>query len=677
MHDAWRRSPLPPGEGNGATPFWRVALIALLMMIVAPVARAENPTDYYKIETVPLPKDVVGETDGLDFLPDGKLAVCFYREGVWFYDPAKQAWSQFAYGLHEPLGLKVISEHEVVVLQRPELTRLIDTDKDGKADEFKTICDAWGMSGNYHEFAFGPAVGPDGMYYVSLNCASSGAGIFKELRGEYREDGRPGRMYSCVPYRGWVVRIDPKTGEMTPWAYGFRSPNGIGFDAKGNLFVPDNQGDWIGTSPVYHVKRGNFYGHAASLVWSEGWDRGVPSKLPVAELDKMRTRPAVQLPHGILANSPTQVVPDNTGGKFGPFAGQVLVGEMNHSTIIRVAFDEVAGELQGAAIPLITTGLSKGINRFAFAPDGSLWVGHTERAKGWGGGKGINRITWTGKTPLDVLTMKLADDGYDLTFTEPLDPNSDAAKPEAYKLRRYYYEYHEKYGSDQYDVNAVDVLSATLSADHRTVSLKLPELKAGYIYDLTLGDGIKSADGAGVLNKKVYHTCTRLRDGTVAPPQIPDTRIVPKLDPKKLESSKPADVKKISVSDDASVYEAESANVFGARVDHKNPGYTGKGFVDYGANSGESIVWLIDVKKDDAGRHKLAFRYALEGGSRPLELAVNDKTIGNVKFDATGGWATWKTVDATADLTPGRNTIQLKSIGSSGPNVDHLQVLAP
>ena len=43
-------------------------------------------------------------------------------------------------------------------MQRPELTRVKDTDGDGTADEYETVFDGFGMSGNYHEFAFGPAI---------------------------------------------------------------------------------------------------------------------------------------------------------------------------------------------------------------------------------------------------------------------------------------------------------------------------------------------------------------------------------------------------------------------------------------------------------------------------------------------------------------------------------------
>ena len=104
----------------------------------------------------------------------------------------------------------------------------------------------------------------------------------------------------------------------------------MNFDSAGRLWATDNQGDWLGTSKLFHVKEGNFYGHPASLVWTGQWEVGRnPLKVPPAEFDAQRKRAAVLFPQGSMANSPTQMLTDTTDGEFGPFAGQLLVGEMN------------------------------------------------------------------------------------------------------------------------------------------------------------------------------------------------------------------------------------------------------------------------------------------------------------------------------------------------------------
>ena len=88
----------------------------------------------YRIENIATPEGLFAETGAIDFLPDGRLIACFLRGEVMIYNPQDKTWKLFAEGLHEPLGISVISNSEVLVIQRPELTRLKDTDGDGQAD---------------------------------------------------------------------------------------------------------------------------------------------------------------------------------------------------------------------------------------------------------------------------------------------------------------------------------------------------------------------------------------------------------------------------------------------------------------------------------------------------------------------------------------------------------------
>jgi hypothetical protein len=492
------------------------ALFLALILAAAPAwsAKKEAAAEYYKIENIGTPDGLSVECGGLAFMPDGRLVACFHRGEVYTYDIAKKTWALFATGLHDPLGVVALSNSEIVVMQRPELTRIRDTDGDGVADSYITISDGFGMTGNYHEFAFGPVVDRDGNFVVALNVASNGAGIRSELRGEFNPRSTwASRMYSAVPWRGWVVKISP-AGKLTPFALGFRSPNGLGFDAEGNLFVPDNQGDWIGSSPLYHVEKDKFYGHPASLVWKAGETRD-PMTIPLAELDAMRTRAAVVFPQNIMANSPTQPLLDSTGGKFGPYAGQMLIGEMNRARIIRLALEKVDGQLQGMCVPFIDdSGLQKGNNRLAFAPDGSLWVGQTNH--GWAGDQGIQRISWTGKTPLDVLEMRLTKTGFDVVFTRPVDAAS--AQAEAWKLKRYDYDYHPAYGSKQHDVENVPVTAVKFSPDRKRASIELGSLTAWRVYEFDFA-AFKADDGAPLLNPLVCYTLNRLVENTPPPPK--------------------------------------------------------------------------------------------------------------------------------------------------------------
>ena len=485
--------------------------VAALALLFAPIARAAH-SDYYTVEDIATPADLVPECGGIAFLPDGRLVAVFHHGEVYFYNPSTREWKLFAQGLHCPLGVLPISDREILVTQRPELTRLVDTDGDGVADKYECVSDAWGLSGNYHEFPLGVVRDRDGNLFVPVSNGSNGSVPRYEVRGRFNPDGyTQASHFSAVPYRGWMLKFAPD-GAMTPYACGFRQPNGAVIDPQGRLFVTDNQGDWVGTSKLHLVLSGKFYGHPPSLAWREDFVKG----RSVDGLDRLRTEGVVLFPHAIIANSPGQPVFDLTNGKFGPFGGQMLLPEFNIPRLLRVMLEEVHDEVQGACVPFYDGApLRAGGIRLAFAPDGSLWSGQSERKEGWPAGAGIQRIVWNGKVPLDVSEMHLTNTGFELAFTKPLDP-ACVTDPGAYNARRYYYQYHEIYGSPQTDIHPVGISHIQLSADGRRLKFDADSLNAGYIYEFTL-KGFKAADGVEILNPLIAYTANILQDGSVAP----------------------------------------------------------------------------------------------------------------------------------------------------------------
>ena len=79
-------------------------------------------------------------------------------------------------------------------------------------------------------------------------------------------------------------------GKTIPWACGMREPNGIGLDPAGNLFAIDNQGDWVGSSKLFHIREGRFYGHVPDLVWRSDFQGKQPLDAPVPHLPKESAR---------------------------------------------------------------------------------------------------------------------------------------------------------------------------------------------------------------------------------------------------------------------------------------------------------------------------------------------------------------------------------------------------
>ncbi len=493
---------------------WPVFLLTSLS------AHAQVPADAYRVESVPTPQGIAPEVSAIAFAPDRKLYACFRRGYVYSLDPRTSRWRKFADGMHTPLGILAGRIGEFFIAQVPELTRVTDTDGDGTADAFETVSDAWGLSGNYHELIAGPERDAEGNFYLSLSLASSGANPRPPFRGEFTRRGRQsenpeeGKVnqvghYSPVPYRGCAVKISPD-GKLSLISCGFRQPNGIVRSPQGEIFAVDNQGDWVGTSPLHHVTQGAFHGHPASLNWHPVFRGRDPVEARVEELVKLRKLPAIQFPQNDMGGSVAQPVFDLSDGKFGPYAGQMFVAEWTYPRIHRVYLEKVDGEYQGSCFPFVYgNGLRTSNNRLALSPEGNgLYTAQTSRV--WGGaGEGLQRIVWTGKVPMDILEMRLTKTGFELVFTKPVDRES-AGGPSAYSLTHYYYRYHRTYGSPKTDVTAVRIDNVSISDDGLRVELEIESLVPRRVYELR-PSGILAADGEPLATTIAAYTLNRLR----------------------------------------------------------------------------------------------------------------------------------------------------------------------
>ncbi len=490
--------------------------IALFFLFYAAITCAES----YRVEAVEFPVWVAPEVGGIGFTPEGEIVVALRRNGILMAqptaDPAAFDWRAFSTdSMHNPCGIQVISKHEVIVSQMAELTRLTDTDHDGIADLYENLADDWGLSGNYHETN---ALTPDGQggWYIAVGTASHNGPTFYHTRGEFADNGRTGRNYSAVPWKGWIVHADAE-GTVTPYAKGFRAHNGIMIDPEGRMFATDNQGDWRGTSPLYHIEKDKFYGHPSSLVWDKKFVREVsddPLQLYIDDWDGYeahRTHAAVEFPHGFMCNSPSEPIVDTTKGAFGPFAGQMLVGDVAGDRILRVMLEKVGGVMQGACVKFIEGSLGGGNNRLAFSPDGTqLYVGQTFR--GWSGrntAEGMKRIIFTGETPFALKDISLHEDGFVLEFTKPLAAPT-AASLANFTAKSYWYKSHYPYGSPQLDETPLSVDNVMVSPDRRSVRLIIPDLQPRKIVEINVLPSLLAEDGSSIDHGQICYTIRRL-----------------------------------------------------------------------------------------------------------------------------------------------------------------------
>ncbi|HLP25671.1 MAG TPA: chitobiase/beta-hexosaminidase C-terminal domain-containing protein, partial [Acidobacteriota bacterium] len=119
--------------------------------------------------------------------------------------------------------------------------------------------------------------------------------------------------------------------------------------------------------------------------------------------------------------------------------------------------------------------------------------------------------------------------------------------------------------------------------------------------------------------------------------------------------------------------QAENAVMAGAVVRSNQTGYTGTGFVDYINNSNDYIEWTANIPV--AGTRALTFRYASTGAARVLALTVDGAVAdGAVSFASTGGSNIWQSKTIYVSLPAGTVKLRLTATGTSGPNIDYLQI---
>ena len=486
-----------------------VSLFALGLIVLSARAGAQDKppveNDFYRLISFDIPKEIMLEAGGIELLPNGTLAVCTRRGEVWmvdkpFAEPTADSkvsgvkWTRFAHGLHEVLGI-VQKDGWIYVTQRGEVSRLKDTDGDGKADVFETVNDDWHIGGDYHEYAFGSKFDKDGNIWVVL-C----------LTGSFSSDNK---------YRGWCLRISPD-GKMIPTCSGIRSPGGIGMNALGEMFYTDNQGPWNGTCGLKHLVAGKFVGHPGGFKWYDLPEvkaaMGPKPKEPesgsrfMVEAGKIPefVPPVILFPYTKMGKSASGVACDTTG-KFGPFQNQMFVGDQSDSTVMRCFLEQVEGQYQGACFRF-REGFGSGTLAMQFTPDGSMFVGGTNRGWGSRGPKpgALERLVWTGKVPFEIHEMRAKSDGFELTFTQPVAAEA-AAKLESYAITTYTYIFQSSYGSPEVDQTTPTIEKAAVASDGRSVRLYIKGLQAGHVHELHAA-GVRSADGLSLLHDAAYYT---------------------------------------------------------------------------------------------------------------------------------------------------------------------------
>jgi len=471
--------------------------------------KAAAEAEYYPLRTLPIPHNIELEVGGMTTIPDGRLAVSTRRGEIWMVENPYSAtpfYKLFASGMHEVLGL-TYHKGSLYAVQRGELTKLSDQNGDGSADYYQNIAN-WELAGNYHEYSYGPVFDKEDNMYLTFNVAWVGFGEAKLSK-----------------WRGWMVKVSPD-GTLSPVASGLRSPAGVMMNSSGDIFYTENQGDWVGSGRITHLEKGDFAGHASSLIWSN--EPGSPmttqiSDVPdngepmykAAEKVKNLKLPAVWYPHTLMGISTADMIEDKNGFMGPFFKGQYFVSDQGHSKVMRMMLEKINGQYQGICFPF-REGWQSGLLRLSWGNDGSMFGGMTSR--GWGSTGtdlfGLQRMLWSGETPFEMAEVHAMSDGFEITFTKSVDV-ATATQAANYDINSFNYQYHHFYGSPVIENKAHTIKAILISDDAKKVRLVLDESRRFYIHEIK-PKGVKSTNGDLLLHDVGYYTLNNIPAGLTA-----------------------------------------------------------------------------------------------------------------------------------------------------------------
>jgi hypothetical protein len=560
------------------------------------------------------------QVTGMDWLPDGRLAITTWGGSentlgeVYLLgnvtgntDPSRVTRLKIADKLKEPMGIKYV-DGKLYVSQKTGLTELNDTNGDWVTDNYRTVA-TWPYGGNFHEFAFGMLY-KDGFFYLNLSVAINLGGA--------TTDPQP------AANRGTTIKVNKATGAVSYVAGGLRTPHGIGWGPEGEVFATDNQGGWLPSSKLVHVKQDRFFNHYTN---------------PDGPFDNRSvTQPALWLPQNEIANSPSNPVQLTSG----PFAGQMLFGDVTYGGIQRGFLEKVNGEYQGAVFRL-TQGLESGVSRISLGPDGAIYTGGIGAGGNWGQpGKldhGLQKLTPTGTGAFDVLAMRAIDGGFELEYTQPLSAATATDLATKYQAKQWRYAPTVDYGGPKIDEQTLQVTSAALSADRKKVTLKLSGLRSGRVVHLRSPRPFAAENGQSLWSTEAWYTLNAMVGGAAQ-----------------------------SVEQ-----EAETAGLSGgAAITTNHSGYTGTGFVEGYWNQGATTSFTASVPT--AGAYNTGLRYSNGpdpfAGAKKLSLYVNGAKVRQVSLPSTANWDTWATQIEPVTLNAGANSIAYKFDSGDDGNVN-------
>jgi len=405
---------------------------------------------------------------GLDFYADGKrAAVCTWDGDVWLVGgldaPAGGlTWQRIASGLFQPLGLMIVND-TVYVSCRDQIVILRDRNGDGETDFYECFNNDHQVTDHFHEFAMGLQTDAAGNFYYARAARHA--------------------LKALVPHHGTLLRVSKDGARTDILATGFRAPNGVCLNPDGTFFLSDQEGFWLPKNRINLVEPGSYHGN----YW--GYHDVADSS------DAAMAAPVCWVTNA-FDRSPAEML-WVTSDKWGPLKGSLLNFSYGYGKVFVVPYEKVGGTPQGGMVALPMPQFPTGVMRGRFHPgDGQLyccgmfaWAGNQTQPGG------LYRVRYTGKPVHVPVGLNAKKTGLSITFSSPLDPKS-AADSMNYAVKTWALQRSEAYGSKHLDEKPAKVTAVTVSADGKTVTLTIDDLKPTWCMEVKYT--LKTADGTAV-----------------------------------------------------------------------------------------------------------------------------------------------------------------------------------
>ena len=438
------------------------------------------------------------QSDGKMFLLDwvdfGRVAKIYLLDGV-NGNPETIKSTLIADSILEPMGLKLV-DGELFCTAQDGLWKYTKSTVAGAKYVKSLVTNYAGLNKTRYQG-----------FPIMFNTVYQAGSLYYSL-GAYKN-------FDPLKNEGYVVKVTEATGVQEIIARGIRMPNGMAANPQGDLFFADNQGEFRPSSGIFHVIKGKHYGMGTPNGDSGNTGGAMTNFRPLPPKDSIQTA-AVHIPYRPGSASVTNLFYLDTP----PFNGQFLVGDNAYGVVNRVFMEKVKGVYQGAAIQFSGV-LEAGIQSFAKGPDGTLYGGALGvDANGWNWlGKLTGLMKWkpNGDPFNSILSVSSQQQGFDLTFTEPLAAN--AANPDFYWVTSYYYQPTSAYGGAKLDSKKMKINRIRVSTDRRTVALYIEGLTAGRVYRIALSPSLSTEAGDQIWAKTAVYTLNVISDAQPLNPQ--------------------------------------------------------------------------------------------------------------------------------------------------------------